>query len=73
MDRRGSALACRVTDFNVLPLGASISSCRQSVASVIPNSPVVSSQLYRRAGIIVHNKRLVGFVSQKASRARLRC
>ena len=25
-------LACRVTDFNVLPLGALISSCRQSAA-----------------------------------------
>jgi hypothetical protein len=59
----GTSLACRVTDFNVLPLGALISSCRQSVAPVILNSPVVSSQLYKRGGIIVHNKRLVGFVS----------
>jgi hypothetical protein len=25
-------LACRVTDFNVLPLGALISNCRQSAA-----------------------------------------
>jgi hypothetical protein len=56
-------LACRVTDFNVLPLGALISNCRQSVASAIPNSPVVSSQLCRRAGVVIHNKRLVGFVS----------
>jgi hypothetical protein len=49
--------------FNVLPLGALISSCRQSVAPVILNSPTVSSQLCRRAETIIHNKRLVGFVS----------
>ena len=63
MNRRATSLACRVTDFNVLPLGALISSCRQSVAPVVPNSPVVSSQLCRRAETIIHNKRLVGFVS----------
>ena len=31
MNRLATPLACRVTDFNVLPLGALISSCRQSV------------------------------------------
>jgi hypothetical protein len=63
MNLRAAPLVCRATDFNVLPLGALISSCRQSVAPVILNSPTVSSQLCRRAETIIHNKRLVGFVS----------
>jgi len=33
-----TSLAYRVTDFNVLPLGALMPSCRQSVAPVILNS-----------------------------------
>ena len=36
-----TAFACRVTDCNVLPLGALISSCRQSVAptGILDRSP----------------------------------
>ena len=75
-ESRATPLACCVTDFNVLPLGALIflaaaNPWRQSSL----NSPTVGSQLYRRAGIIIHNKRLVGFVSQfrrAASRVRNR-
>jgi hypothetical protein len=65
MNLLATAVVCRVTDFNVLPLGAliflaAVNPWRQS--SQIRQLSV--SQLYRRAGIVIHNKRLVGFVLQ---------
>src|ERR1039458_10162299 len=47
MNLRAAPLACCVTDFNVLPLGALISSCRQSVATTEsrskPYTPAIGS------------------------------